>query len=622
MQNETDNSYNADNIVKPSDYNDKANLGGEQDIKEQVDKALYDCKDLSTQPLLPDGYRLTEDALFYEDKRISSRLDILGYTYKETNKVNLRTTDWCKFVSFNDSNGNKQLLPIPMELFGKSGGEVTSLLQRHGFQINKTNNSNAKLIEYLQNTKVSKKILSTSKVGWHGNKYFIFPDTIIPHTEEIHFDADLDNAQGFAVSGELIEWQEEIAKYCRGNNMLIFSLSCAFAAPMLQLIDRDSFGFNIVGASSTGKTTGLKVAASIYGSPKYTLTWRATGNALEGVAESRNNCLLCLDELGQVDARELGEIIYMLSHGSGKSRLKATGGLRKKFEWRSLFLSTGEVSISSAIKSVGGKVKGGMTMRLIDIHISRDSKYGLFDTIHNFKDANNLATHLNEKTGKIYGTPIREFISQLAKADKKYILQIFEELEKDFLAKYVPPNSNGQIQRIAKSFAIVAAGGELAIKLGIIPFEAGEAIEAIAQCFKLYIAEKDSIGSFDIDEAIKQIKTYFAQNYSTRFAEFVNPSDQFDYLEKIQSQAGFKRKVKSNGEDCGYEFFVFTEVFNIEICKGYDNKAVLYALNEMGYLIKGSEKQFVKNQRLPNIGPKKIYHFTTKILTDDIDGEV
>lgn len=46
-------------------------------------------------------------------------------------------------------------------------------------------------------------------------------------------------------------------------------------------------------------------------------TWRATGNALEGVAEAHNHSLLCLDELSQLAPAEAGEISYLLANGRG-----------------------------------------------------------------------------------------------------------------------------------------------------------------------------------------------------------------------------------------------------------------------------------------------------------------
>lgn len=49
-------------------------------------------------------------------------------------------------------------------------------------------------------------------------------------------------------------------------------------------------------------------------------TWRATASALENVAALHNDNLLCLDELGEADPKEVGATAYMLNNGQGKLR--------------------------------------------------------------------------------------------------------------------------------------------------------------------------------------------------------------------------------------------------------------------------------------------------------------
>ncbi len=105
--------------------------------------------------------------------------------------------------------------------------------------------------------------------------------------------------------------------------------------------------------------------------------------------------MLCLDELGQVDGKEAGEIAYMLANGSGKNRLKAKGGLRKKFEWNILFLSTGEISIADKINEAGKKAQAGMMARMADIPADSGKGHKLFDTVQNFKDGNALALSIS-----------------------------------------------------------------------------------------------------------------------------------------------------------------------------------------------------------------------------------
>ena len=59
---------------------------------------------------------------------------------------------------------------------------------------------------------------------------------------------------------------------------------------LLSLVGMEGGGFHLKGESTDGKTTVMKAAASVYGYPdRYSQTWRATGNAIEGIASRRND---------------------------------------------------------------------------------------------------------------------------------------------------------------------------------------------------------------------------------------------------------------------------------------------------------------------------------------------
>jgi putative DNA primase/helicase len=107
-----------------------------------------------------------------------------------------------------------------------------------------------------------------------------------------------------------------------------------------------SGGFHLAGNSSSGKTTCLQVAASIFGSPRYLKTWRTTDNALEGVAFKRNDALLILDEISEMSSKA-GNVAYMFADGEGKDRMDKNCDLKETFRWRMLFLSSGEADLAA-----------------------------------------------------------------------------------------------------------------------------------------------------------------------------------------------------------------------------------------------------------------------------------
>jgi uncharacterized protein (DUF927 family) len=60
--------------------------------------------------------------------------------------------------------------------------------------------------------------------------------------------------------------------------------------------------------------------------------------------------LLCLDELGVIDSRELTAAVYQLAIGAGKGRARRDGSMRPPASWRVMVVSTGEISIASKVE--------------------------------------------------------------------------------------------------------------------------------------------------------------------------------------------------------------------------------------------------------------------------------
>ncbi|EBL7612455.1 DUF927 domain-containing protein, partial [Salmonella enterica] len=92
-----------------------------------------------------------------------------------------------------------------------------------------------------------------------------------------------------------------------------------------------------------------------------------TGNALEGCASRRNDAAMMLDEIREVDGREAGNIAYMLANGQGKGRAGTDGELRTRKQWRLLFFSTGELSLTEHAAKAGERTFAGMEVRMIQI---------------------------------------------------------------------------------------------------------------------------------------------------------------------------------------------------------------------------------------------------------------
>lgn len=170
---------------------------------------------------------------------------------------------------------------MPLDMLSGSCEELRAELLKQGLKID--HHKRNMLPSYLQSQRPKKRLECALKVGWHGD-VFVLPDRVIGNRDDVFFQTDHAITANYSQRGTLEEWQVNLAQYCRGNPLMLFQVSAGFAGPLLNKYHMDYAGFHSYGDSSTGKTTGQKIAASSWGGEHFRKTWRATGNGLEASA--------------------------------------------------------------------------------------------------------------------------------------------------------------------------------------------------------------------------------------------------------------------------------------------------------------------------------------------------
>ena len=238
-------------------------------------------------------------------------------------------------------------------------------------------------------------------------------ETIGDEAERIVFQTDNAVENTFRTRGTPDQWRERVGALCAGNTRLVFAVACAFAGPLLRVVGMESGGFHMRGDSSSGKTTALKVAASVYGGPSYLQRWRTTDNALEAIAAQHSDCLLILDELAQVDPKAAGECAYLLSNEQGKARATRTGTARPRLAWRLLFLSAGEVGLADHMGEAQRRVRTGQETRMADIPADAGAGMGAFEELHGLEGGSAFARHITSQAQTVYGATGRAWLQCL-----------------------------------------------------------------------------------------------------------------------------------------------------------------------------------------------------------------
>ncbi|WP_410501090.1 DUF927 domain-containing protein [Escherichia coli] len=89
------------------------------------------------------------------------------------------------------------------------------------------------------------------------------------------------------------------------------------------------------GSTSTGKTTALKVAASVWGTNQLVNEFNATKVSVERKAAFLNSFPLLLDDSRKADERLLQSFVYTFSGGRSKGR-GSVGGSQREYTWRNI----------------------------------------------------------------------------------------------------------------------------------------------------------------------------------------------------------------------------------------------------------------------------------------------
>ena len=114
---------------------------------------------------------------------------------------------------------------------------------------------------------------------------FVLPSQVIgdPPTRVLYEGGER-RQEEYSACGSLGDWRQCVSVPAQSHALAALAISAAFVGPLLHLAGLESGGLHLFGNSSTGKTTLLKLAASVWGDSSLWRRWRATANGLEGVA--------------------------------------------------------------------------------------------------------------------------------------------------------------------------------------------------------------------------------------------------------------------------------------------------------------------------------------------------
>lgn len=441
------------------------------------------------KPSMPEGYAMFDDGIYsvnLEDQespaKVCSPLRIDALFSDTAGK------GWGKLVSVRAPDGEWHAVPVTSrELTGRFS-DVLGRLADHGLELAPGRKSKAMLEELLSTWTTKEKLTAVTRTGWvpGGEPTFVISDEVIGKRPVLSMIASSStSAQRSPTAGTLESWRNKVGEKCRDNPMMILAVSLAFSGPLLALTGMTGGGLHYRGTSSSGKTTLIHLATSVWGSRDLIHQWRATSNGLEGIATTMNDMLLPLDEIGEIAGKALGESIYMLANGTGKVRMTKEATVKETERWRLALISSGEISVAEKLAESRQCARLGHEVRLIDIEADGRA-HGVFDSLNGSSRGGEFADSIRAAAAENFGTVGREFVRILG-AEWDAISRTVKPHMRKFQTEAsgsLGLEADGSSHRVCERFALLAFAGEVATMMKLTGWEKGSARAASMQAFR------------------------------------------------------------------------------------------------------------------------------------------
>lgn len=336
-----------------------------------------------------------------------------------------------------------------------------------------------------------------------------------------------------------------------------------------------SFGVSLIGKSSTGKSTALVLAASLYSSPDDESVFSGfygTQNALTYMLGKHNGVPLCYDESTINNNINKGNFIYTFVEGKDKLRLNQDSTLKNRSSW----LCTALFSAETPFVDIAENDNLGLGVRMLNLENYAYTK----DSIH----SDEIKTFARMNYG-IVGNLVSDY---MLKADSAEVRKKYEEI-KQTITKEPELNKCSLTDRLLLNYALIVQTSAILNELGIIIDTDG--IWRICIDNHNKISESAEPGK----NAVIKLFNYIASNYKN-----LKGIKWTTNKEGIPSKAAI---IETTFEDI------------IKKCEINDYKAAVKHLDSEGYLIRQSRGRIKSKLNIDGV-PCYAYQFDMEKINE------
>lgn len=549
---------------------------------------------------MPEGYALFGDGIYLLPADDKSDLTFICSPLRvDATFADQQGRGWGCLVSVLAPDGLWHEISVTKSDLLRRPNEVLATLVDHGLELAEGKEVKKHVVALLKAWKPDQHLQTVKRMGWTDQtcSSFVIGTSVIGGALAIPVPSLAATATSLTVAGSLEDWKTNVGEKCICNPLMILAVSLAFSGPLLSPLDLSGGGLHFRGTSSSGKTTLLNIAASVWGGRNLISQWRATSNGLEAIATGLNDMLLPLDEIAEISGRNLHEAIYMLANGTSKARMNRTATLTEQTHWKLALISSGEISVEEKLKEARIEMKAGQEVRLIDIEADTRT-FGVFDHIHGARNAATFADALQTASRNHHGAVGRVFIEKLVGQAKPLTQTRLIEAISNYAQKWIeklPSAADGQISRVAKRFALIGLAGEQATSFDLTGWQQHAALQAAEAAFLDWYDRRYGSKREAVETYVKALQGFLTSNLAA-MPDVAGPHN------PPTNPAGWKNAT---------QIFLTSETWS-KIFPANDNIKAGKALLDMDMLIAGEEGRLTR--KAPRTIPGRPRLYTVNII--------
>lgn len=346
--------------------------------------------------------------------------------------------------------------------------------------------------------------------------------------------------------GDVESWNKDFRPFLIRNPRMLVAVCFTLAAAIFAAFGLNGLVLALIAMSSQGKSTILRLCASMIGDWSRVIPWFGTGKGVQERLTTFSDQPSLFDDMHKAD--EVNDVIAVgMNVGNAATRLLSSrvatfkGSASKQI--RTYLLLSSEEGLFALARHGNISVNTGLQARYFEIHAG--PQFGMFDDLCGHTSGSTLSKVVDQLSKMHCGAIWTQWIAELSKRWDEvtaWHTEMMPDIRTKILDAAGNPECDAVTDRMIDSLTFAAFAGCLASKLEILKLKPITIIAAFGQVVKEHIERQPQDVSIKAQEVVDAVRGY-VQSYRSSFL----PLDQYGSPDRKVGVPGFIVDDKKHG---------------------------------------------------------------------------